>query len=90
MGDAHVFRDTACWFHIANAGLSLLENLTVVGSPLCQIFCSVLLHFGEYTKLLTLPFRETRAILKDDTGLIVTILTLLDFAQKWSACLVAH
>jgi toxin secretion/phage lysis holin len=33
MGDAHVFRDAACWFYIANEGLSLLENLAVAGVP---------------------------------------------------------
>ncbi len=33
MGDAHVFRDAACWFYIANEGLSLLENLAIAGVP---------------------------------------------------------
>ncbi len=36
MGDAHVFRDAACWFYIANEGLSLLENLAVAGVPFPQ------------------------------------------------------
>lgn len=29
----HVFRDAACWFYIANEGLSLLENLSMAGVP---------------------------------------------------------
>lgn len=28
-----VFRDGACWFYIANEGLSLLENLSLAGVP---------------------------------------------------------
>lgn len=28
-----VFRDAACWFYIANEGLSLLENLSLAGVP---------------------------------------------------------
>lgn len=28
-----IFRDAACWFYIANEGLSLLENLSLVGVP---------------------------------------------------------
>lgn len=28
-----VFRDAACWFYIANEGLSLLENLGLAGVP---------------------------------------------------------
>lgn len=36
MGDVHVFRDAACWFYIANEGLSLLENLAVAGVPFPQ------------------------------------------------------
>lgn len=36
MGDAHVFRDAACWFYIANEGLSLLENLALAGVPFPQ------------------------------------------------------
>lgn len=30
---AAVFRDAACWFYIANEGLSLLENLSLAGVP---------------------------------------------------------
>jgi toxin secretion/phage lysis holin len=33
MGDAHIFRDAACWFYVANEGLSLLENLAIAGVP---------------------------------------------------------
>ncbi len=33
MGDVHVFRDAACWFYVANEGLSLLENLSIAGVP---------------------------------------------------------
>lgn len=32
MGTA-VCRDTACWFYIANEGISVLENLNLVGVP---------------------------------------------------------
>lgn len=32
-GDASVCRDAACWFYIANEGLSLLENLALAGVP---------------------------------------------------------
>lgn len=28
-----IFRDAACWFYIANEGLSLLENLSLAGVP---------------------------------------------------------
>lgn len=28
-----VFRDAACWFYIANEGLSLLENMSLAGVP---------------------------------------------------------
>lgn len=30
---AAVFREAACWFYIANEGLSLLENLSLAGVP---------------------------------------------------------
>ena len=34
MGDANAMcRDAACWFYIANEGLSLLENLGLMGVP---------------------------------------------------------
>lgn len=33
MGGASVCRDAACWFYIANEGLSLLENLMHAGVP---------------------------------------------------------
>ena len=33
MGDTHIFRDAACWFYVANEGLSLLENLSIAGVP---------------------------------------------------------
>jgi len=33
MGDVHTFRDAACWFYVANEGLSLLENLAAAGVP---------------------------------------------------------
>ena len=36
MGDAHIFRDAACWFYVANEGLSLLENMILVGVPFPQ------------------------------------------------------
>lgn len=33
MGQGAVCRDAACWFYIANEGLSLLENLGLAGVP---------------------------------------------------------
>lgn len=33
MGQGAVCRDAACWFYIANEGLSLLENLSLAGVP---------------------------------------------------------
>lgn len=33
MGGSHVFRDAACWFYIANEGLSILENMALAGVP---------------------------------------------------------
>lgn len=33
IGDAHVIRDAAAWFYIANEGLSLLENTALLGVP---------------------------------------------------------
>lgn len=32
-GGGHVFRDAACWFYIANEGLSVLENMALGGVP---------------------------------------------------------
>ena len=32
-GQAAVCRDAACWFYIANEGISLLENLSLAGVP---------------------------------------------------------
>lgn len=32
-GGAAVCRDAACWFYIANEGISLLENLSLAGVP---------------------------------------------------------
>ena len=37
MGDSNAMcRDAACWFYIANEGLSLLENLGLMGVPFPQ------------------------------------------------------
>ena len=33
MGETNLCRDAACWFYIANEGLSLLENLGLMGVP---------------------------------------------------------
>ena len=33
MGATNLCRDAACWFYIANEGLSLLENLGLMGVP---------------------------------------------------------
>jgi len=33
MGQGAACRDAACWFYIANEGLSLLENLSLAGVP---------------------------------------------------------
>lgn len=33
MGDAHVFRNAACCFYVANDGLSLLEYLSIASVP---------------------------------------------------------
>ena len=33
MGETNMCRDAACWFYIANEGLSLLENLGLMGVP---------------------------------------------------------
>lgn len=32
-GASAVFRDAACWFYIANEGLSVLENMSLAGVP---------------------------------------------------------
>ena len=33
MGETNLCRDAACWFYIANEGISVLENLDHVGVP---------------------------------------------------------
>ena len=39
-----IFRDAACWFYIANEGLSLLENLSLVGVPFPEKIKALLGH----------------------------------------------
>ena len=39
-----IFRDAACWFYIANEGLSLLENLSLVGVPFPEKIKELLGH----------------------------------------------
>lgn len=41
-----VFRDAACWFYIANEGLSVLENMALAGVP----FPEKIRHLLEQTK----------------------------------------
>ncbi len=35
-GDSYVFRTLVCYFYIANEGLSILENCSVIGLPIPQ------------------------------------------------------
>ena len=45
MGDTNAMcRDAACWFYIANEGISLLENLSLVGVPFPEKIKALLGH----------------------------------------------
>ena len=43
----NVCRDAACWFYIANEGLSLLENLNLAGVPFPEKIKEILGHKAE-------------------------------------------
>lgn len=50
MGDKHIFRDAACWFYLANEGLSILENMALAGVPFPEKIRQVLEQAKEQEK----------------------------------------
>lgn len=47
LGQDHAFRTMACWFYIANEGLSILENLALAGIPFPTGFKNMLEQLRE-------------------------------------------